>query len=92
MGLSYLRFYSYRGGLLWIIMRKKRTVHTCYGCQYYYTNRNEIGFFRYPVKHCGQDHFKCPYYWGVGEPLGPVNDENVHLPFYEHLNNYNQRF
>ena len=92
MGLSYLRFYSYRGGLLWIIMRKKELFILVTDVNNYYTNRNEIGFFRYPVKHCGQDHFKCPYYWGVGEPLGPVNDENVHLPFYEHLNNYNQRF
>ena len=71
---------------------RKRTVHTCYGCPWYYTNKNEIGFFRYPVKHCGQDHFKCPYYWGTGEPLGPVNDGNIHYPFYEYLNNYNQRF
>ena len=57
-------------------MTKDKTIHTCYGCPYYYRDKideDEDGyprFEKYPRKHCGQDHFECPFYWGEGEPLG----------------------
>lgn len=45
---------------------KNNKVHTCYGCKYFHKNK----YYEYNVKHCGQDSFKCPYFWGTGEPLG----------------------
>ena len=48
-------------------MKKNNTVYTCYGCPAYYTPKDDP--FKLPLKHCGEDHFKCPYYWGTGDPL-----------------------
>lgn len=45
---------------------KDNTIYTCYGCPYYYTEHGD----KYPTKHCGQSHTKCPYYWDKGMPLG----------------------
>lgn len=45
---------------------KNKPIYTCYGCPYYFPDKTS----RYSVKHCGQDHSQCPYYWGEGEPLG----------------------
>ena len=47
---------------------KNKTVHTCYGCPHYFVDKDDV--YRWPAKHCGQDHLECPYYWGTGEPLG----------------------
>lgn len=41
----------------------KKKIYTCYGCTFYYAEDGE----RYPTKHCGKDHLKCPYYWGDSE-------------------------
>lgn len=52
---------------------KNKTIYTCYGCPYYYRDKNTTTFsdrHNYKYKHCGQEHFKCPYYLGTGEPLG----------------------
>lgn len=45
-------------------MNWKRTVHTCYGCEYYH---DENGFNNkgYNSKYCGKDHYKCPYFLGI---------------------------
>lgn len=48
---------------------KNSAVYTCYECPYYYADRG----YRYPVKHCNQDHIMCPYYWGEGYPLEKEN-------------------
>lgn len=47
----------------------KHTVHTCYGCEYYH---DENGFIHkgWNSKHCGQNHYECPYFLGTGKPLG----------------------
>ena len=42
---------------------KDNVIYTCYGCLHYF---KDIGD-RYPRKHCGKDHFKCPWYWGEAE-------------------------
>lgn len=47
-------------------MNWKRTVHTCYGCEYYH---DENGFNNkgYNSKYCGKDHYKCPYFLGIAD-------------------------
>lgn len=50
---------------------KTDKIYTCYGCQYYYADKGD----KYNMKHCGQDHFKCPYFWGTGKPLGKKHCE-----------------
>lgn len=50
----------------------KRAVHTCYGCEYYH-DENGFNNKEYNSKYCGQDHYKCPYFLGTGEPLGNIN-------------------
>ena len=63
----------------------KRTIHTCFGCPWYYTGKNDSGIFGYPTKHCGQDHLQCPHYLGTGDPLGK---NEKYICFYENLRNY----
>ena len=64
-------------------MSKNKHIYTCYGCNYYYEDKigeNENGHSireKYPSKHCGQDHFKCPYYLDNGEPLGKAKERGV---------------
>lgn len=48
---------------------KKLVVKTCYGCKEYYNSAGEVGY-PFSTKHCGQDHWECPYFLGEGEPLG----------------------
>lgn len=43
-------------------------IYTCYGCPHFYADKGN----KYNVKHCGQDHFKCPYFRGEGKPLGMI--------------------
>lgn len=55
---------------------KDKVIYTCYGCPYYHRDENTTPFSdRYNYKHCGQDHFKCPYYLGTGDPLGVKKEE-----------------
>ena len=62
-------------------MSKDKRIYTCYGCQYYYRDKiaeDEDGYARfkkYPRKHCGQDHFKCPYFLGNGKPLPTIYEK-----------------
>lgn len=51
---------------------KNDKIYTCYGCPHFYADKSS----KYSVKHCGQDHFECPYFWGDGSPLG-LNKEYV---------------
>lgn len=44
---------------------KGKKIYTCYGCPSYYTEQGK----KYPAKHCGHEHTKCPYYLDCGEPL-----------------------
>ena len=54
-------------------MSKNKVIHTCYGCPEYYDSKGYVGE-PFSTKHCGQDHWKCPYYLGEGEPLGKKFD------------------
>ena len=47
-------------------------IFTCYGCPLYHPIRkgDKVNY-----KHCGQDHFECPYYLGTGVPLGKKERE-----------------
>lgn len=49
-------------------MSKNKVIHTYYGCPEYYDSKGNVGA-PFSTKHCGQDHWKCPYYSGEGEPL-----------------------
>lgn len=42
---------------------KNNKIYTCYGCPCFHSGKQN----KYPAKHCGQDHFKCPYYRGTGD-------------------------
>lgn len=50
-------------------MSKNPVVKSCYGCKEYYDHLGNV-CAPFSTKHCGQDHWKCPWFLGEGMPLG----------------------
>lgn len=47
----------------------KESVKSCYGCTLYYDRNGNI-CKPFSTKHCNQDHWNCPWFLGIGLPLG----------------------